>query len=268
MTDIWSLVIFTVMAQCAVGLSLFIALDGDGRHSAVRQTWVCIGILMVGTLISLTHLSQPFISFYSITGAASSWLSREILFAGLFGAAMLAGMLFRLPVLRWLASAVGLVFVFMMGNVYRIPNQPQWNSWLLPVGFFATSILLGGVAKLLLDMIEDRHDAQAQRRGILSWLPPVIALAVIARLLVLLLRFSQPGHAFTREGSAHAVLLMAGALGLMCLYRVAARFTDGREANRPPVSFLGGAALLFALIAVAEICGRVALYRSYVFFGM
>lgn len=268
MTNIWSLIFFTVMTQCAVGLSLFIALDRGERHSAACQTWVAIAILVAGTLISLTHLSQPLVSFYSVTGMAGSWLSREILFAGIFGATMLAGALFRLPVLRWLAPAAGLAFVFMMSNVYMISNQPQWNSWLTPAAFFTTSVLLGGTAKLLLNIIEARRNPESQRLDILGCLPPVIALAAGIRILVLLLQISHPEHVFTGETIAHAALLMAGAgPGLLCLSRAAARSGGGQE---PGLSgrYLGGAALVFVLVAAAEICGRLVFYRSITLFGM
>lgn len=268
MTGIWSLVFFTLLAQCAVGLSLFIALDHGDRRSATCRTWVAITVLVVGTLISLTHLSQPFISFYSITGVAHSWLSREILFAGLFGATMVAGALFKLPVLRWLAPVVGLAFIFVMSNVYMIANQPQWNSWLTLAAYFTSCVLLGGTAMLLLDMIEGRHDPEAQRLDILGCLPLIIALAAGVRIVVMLAQVSHPEHAFMGETIAHAALLLAGAgPGLLCLCRAAARSGRGQEPAHSGCC-LAGTAVIFVLIASAEVCGRLVFYRSFALFGM
>lgn len=268
MTGIWSLVFFTLLAQCAVGLSLFIALDHGDRHSATCRTWVAIAVLVAGTLISLTHLSQPFISFYSITGVAHSWLSREILFAGLFGATLVAGALFRLPVLRWLAPVAGLAFVFVMSNVYMIASQPQWNSWLTLAAFFTSCVLLGGTATLLLDMIEGRHAPESQRMDILGCLPPIIALAAGVRIVVLLLQVSHPEHVFSGMSIAHAALLLAGTGPcLLCLFRAAARSGGGQKSGHSGCC-LAGAALVFVLVAAAEFCGRLVFYRSVAFFGM
>lgn len=270
MTDIWSLVIFTLMAQCAVGLALFIALDRSGRHSATGQTWVAIVILSVGTLISLTHLSQPLVSFYTISEVANSWLSREILFAGLFGATMLAGALFKINALRWLAPAVGLAFIFVMSSVYLIPNQPQWNTWLTPATFFTTSLLLGSAAKLLLDVFEDRGNPESQRLDILGCLPLILSLTAGLRILLFILQISHTQHVHTGEEIAHAALLMTGAgVGLLCLTRVAAgSVADVLRSRSGTACFLGGAALIFLLVAAAEVCGRAVFYKSYTFFGM
>lgn len=84
----WSLVIFTLLGQAAAGmliLSFFSrtadtsAGQGVGRLHPARRGRAGF----TGTSF------RPTVSFYTITNVGTSWLSREILFVGLFGAGLL-----------------------------------------------------------------------------------------------------------------------------------------------------------------------------------
>jgi DMSO reductase anchor subunit len=70
-----------------------------------------------------------------------SWLSREILFVGLFGAGWLAG--FILPETKWVTSLLGMGLIYSMAQVYRLRPMPAWDTWRTTAGFFITSTLLG-----------------------------------------------------------------------------------------------------------------------------
>jgi DMSO reductase anchor subunit len=70
-----------------------------------------------------------------------SWLSREILFVGLFGVGWLAG--FVLPETRWVTSLLGIGLIYSMAKVYQLRPMPAWNTWRTMAGFFIASILLG-----------------------------------------------------------------------------------------------------------------------------
>jgi len=77
-----------------------------------------------------------------------SWLSREILFVGLFGAGWLAG--FVLPEMKWVTSLIGAGLIYSMAKVYQLRPMPAWNTWRTMAGFFITAALLGHVAMLVL----------------------------------------------------------------------------------------------------------------------
>ena len=143
MVDYWSLVIFTILGQSAAGIMMLLALSRRATRSAVRRTWVAVIILIAAAVASLGHLADPTISYFAVTNVFSSWLSREILFAGLFGAAMLLWIIFRRCRLLRLAALVGLTFVYVMSRVYIIPTEPFWNSLLTFWSFLSTAFLLG-----------------------------------------------------------------------------------------------------------------------------
>lgn len=84
----WSLVIFTLFGQAAAGVLTppFFSRTADTSRA---KAWVACILLGVGASASLEHLSDPTVSFYMITNVGTSWLSREILFVGLFGTGLL-----------------------------------------------------------------------------------------------------------------------------------------------------------------------------------
>ena len=51
-----------------------------------------------------------------------SWLSREILFVGLFGAGWLTG--FVLPEMKWITSLLGMGLIYSMAKVYQLRPIP------------------------------------------------------------------------------------------------------------------------------------------------
>lgn len=83
----WSLVIFTLLGQAAAGM-LILSFFSRTADTSRAKAWAACILLGVGALASLEHLSDPTVSFYTITNVETSWLSREILFVGLFGAGL------------------------------------------------------------------------------------------------------------------------------------------------------------------------------------
>lgn len=226
MVDYWSLVIFTLLGQSAAGIMMLLALSRRGTRPAVRRTWVAVVILIAAAVASLGHLADPFISYFTITNVFTSWLSREILFAGLFGAAMLLWIIFRRCWLRWLAALVGLAFVYVMSRVYIIPTEPFWNSLLTFWSFLSTAFLLGASLLLLLDELGARCRAGGVRQALLGWLPAVVAIAMGFRLVFLLLQLARPRpvsqETFWLEIAQIALLVAGGGLGMLLLARRAA----------------------------------------------
>ena len=83
----WSLVVFTVLTQAAVGV--FVTLQvlqyppNPGRRAPVPLL-VVLAVLSVGLFAALFHLSTPLQAARAVVNFSSSWLSREIVFGSLF----------------------------------------------------------------------------------------------------------------------------------------------------------------------------------------
>ena len=78
------LVAFTLLMQTAVGLTVC----SLAFASVPTLVWLAVGILWgVGGLISFLHLGRKRNAWRAVIHLKKSWLSREILLAGLFGAA-------------------------------------------------------------------------------------------------------------------------------------------------------------------------------------
>ena len=280
MLEYWSLVVFTILGQSAAGLMLLIALSRRETTSAVRITRIAAIILIAAALASLAHLSDPLVSYYTITNAGTSWLSREILFCGLFGASMLLWIFVRRRPLLWLSGALGVAFVYVMSRVYTIPTEPAWNSPFTFWNFLSTSVLLGGSLLLVLDELAAGCRAGAARRVLLGQGPLAVILAMGFRLVFLLLERTYPEHGDLMPQALSLVLLVAGAgLGMPVLARRAARQAVSRHAaanaensaaynGKSACCLCAGTIVATLLIWTAEICGRVLFYLSYTWFGM
>ncbi|EGB16304.1 hypothetical protein DND132_3101 [Pseudodesulfovibrio mercurii] len=147
------LVLFTVFSQAAIGLTLMRVVrttaDGDGAESGdARSEWRLIaGLMILGMFGSLFHLGHPLSAPTALKHLGTAWLSREVLFAGLFTgvtvlAVLLAGKAGR-PVLAWLGTLLGLGVIVSAGMTYAPPALPALNN-ALPFSFFLTSAVILG----------------------------------------------------------------------------------------------------------------------------
>ena len=91
----WSLVVFTVLTQAAVGA--FLVLQVLEHLAARRATFagtrglpVVLAVLSAGLFAALFHLSDPLQAVRAVVNFSSSWLSREIVFGSLFAALLSA----------------------------------------------------------------------------------------------------------------------------------------------------------------------------------
>ena len=82
----WALVIFTLCISAAAGACIFYGLERQktADHKLERGFLYLLIMVVIGLLGSLLHLGRPWAAPYSILNIGSSWLSREILFAGSF----------------------------------------------------------------------------------------------------------------------------------------------------------------------------------------
>ena len=157
------LILFTLLSQLAVGMFVLLGVaygllarqvtsaDQVARLALLPVTPLAI----VGMLASFLHLGTPRNAWRALANIRSSWLSREILFAGLFSG--LSGLYSLLQWFGWgsvalrdglalLTSLSGLALVYSMARVYMLRSVLIWQSWLTAASFFATTFLLGWLA--------------------------------------------------------------------------------------------------------------------------
>jgi len=153
-SSIWEevpLMLFTLLGQLAVGgfwVMSWMFERGMASLSLVPQ--LIIGAALgAGMLSSFAHLGTKKNAWRVLNHLSRSWLSRELLFAGLFGLGWLGTILesatrnqvtFEAAVFT---SILGIGLVYSMGQVYRLPAAPGWNTWRTNVGFMVSTLLLG-----------------------------------------------------------------------------------------------------------------------------
>lgn len=266
-----SLVIFTLLGQASAGMVLLLPFFADPETGRGRIAGgVALALLCAGALFSLGHLSDPWVSFYTITNAGTSWLSREIWFVGLLGAATLAWLVTRRAWIRWLAALVGLGLVYVMSRVYTLPTVPFWNSAATFWTFLASGLLTGAATLLFLNGLAARRDPEAARRLATGWQPVILVLTFGLRVLVLPLQWMaspMPDHVVLQCWTL-AFLLAGAALGPLLLVRNGCRAALSGESRICPCPLAVRAGILCGLTWAGEICGRMLFYSGYTWFGM
>ncbi len=144
------LVVFTVLSQAAIGLTMMrvVRTSSGGTATDTRKEWMMIaGLMMVALLGSLFHLGHPLGAPTAINHLDKAWLSREVLFAGLFmGVAAIAVLVSGMgskALLAWLGSILGLGLIASAGMTYAPAALPALNN-ALPTAFFLTSAVILG----------------------------------------------------------------------------------------------------------------------------
>ena len=167
----WSLVIFTIFVQMAVGSFLILGIgynffflkneNGITHQLTSKILFSISSIIIISLFISFMHLGNPKNAIYALRNISSSWLSREILFVGLF-AGLVSFFAFCHDkeiftsqvrnVLALIALSAGLVSIFTMSKIYMIPTVPAWNNSPTPIQFYLTAFILG-IATFLAGLI-------------------------------------------------------------------------------------------------------------------
>jgi anaerobic dimethyl sulfoxide reductase subunit B (iron-sulfur subunit) len=140
-----SLVAFTLLSQLAVGAFWMLSLL-NGLTAVVLA--VLALIMLAALTASFFHLGAPHRAWRAVNGWRTSWLSREIACAALFevlliGSTIAAAWHSLAEAGVWMAGAIGLALLICMGQTYRLRTIPRWRSWLTPVSFFLTALILG-----------------------------------------------------------------------------------------------------------------------------
>ena len=301
----WSLVVFTLLSQAAVGAFLTLQVlrrlaarrgaatsGGPGDGALFVPLLAVLIVLSAGLFAALFHLSTPLQAARAVVNFSSSWLSREIVFGSLFAA--LLGALTALELRaagspragRWLArlaALAGLAFLYCQTAIYLLPAQPAWNSFATPAAFGGTALRLGilGVAAALAAGSLPPAADPAPGRGGGSWTTlrglALAGLVVLAAELVAL-----PLHlaALAADGSAAAAASarrLTGDYGGILLLRlallgVAAAALAGVAGRRAPSTRRPLTAPLtyvsFAAVLLSELCGRFLFYAMQVRVGI
>lgn len=266
----WALVAFTLLMQASVGVLLIVS----ASHAFVSRgpvqpparafelpLLVATGAGVLALLASLAHLGQPLQAWLAVGNLRTSWLSREIMLALLFTADVaVVAALFRLgmasPAVRYTACAVavalGVAAVYAMSRLYMLPAQPAWDRITTPVGFFATTLLLGALVVIVTRQTSVR---------------PIVLLAVALAVVQVLLVPAQVGalaHEPAAAISAASVGSLAtwlavarAALALAAAVLLASMLRAVPAAPLTPVTAL-------VLVFLSEILGRVFFYASRV----
>jgi anaerobic dimethyl sulfoxide reductase subunit C (anchor subunit) len=144
----------------AVGATWWASAMGAFTRSTIA---VIAALTLAGLLASLLHLGTPSKAWRALSNVRTSWLSREVLCASLFVAALMVVLVTGRAL--WLAQATGAALVVSMVQVYRLRTVAAWNSVRTTVSFVGTTLLLG----LLLS-------GALTRGGVAWWLTLVVAL--------------------------------------------------------------------------------------------
>jgi anaerobic dimethyl sulfoxide reductase subunit C (anchor subunit) len=291
-THDWSLVIFTILMQTAVGmlvvseLARFAAGDATGRQLSWQAPVAC-ALSAIGLLVSMSHLGTPAHSVFTIFNAGDSWLSREILAVGGFFAATLLLVLLRrknptgsAALVSGVAMIIGLAAVFVMSKVYMLETIPVWNTGGTALGFYGTMLLAGAVAGGLLFNIQSGSVA----KGPAATAAHGKMLAVFLGAAVLGLAFKFVGipldmaalSAADNHGVSGLGLLNSGGMGLL-VFRLVLVFAGAALygwgafkalRSNEAGSFVAIGAFALAMVLAGEILGRLMFYGTYLRLGL
>jgi anaerobic dimethyl sulfoxide reductase subunit C len=275
----WPLVAFTIAAQLAVGLFLFMVapvpwlLPTRGEvPPSLPALLVILALLTAAGLVSFFHLHHLLRAGHVLRNLKSSWLSREILAELGFGAlvVLLAVAAALHPatsaherVLAGLAALAGLALVLCMARLYMLPAVAAWRSATTPLAFLLTTLTLGALGAA----------AATGRPGspppaALLVLPLALQVATLLAAIVL-----APGNGFLGAGPApslkrppggnlalHLTRLALLSLGSAALISVVVSGDGGRVLGGGASAALS-AALLLTL--AGEVLGRFQFYSQH-----
>lgn len=276
-----SLVAFTLLAQAAVGACwtlLALRLSGRWNGAASGGRAVLVGALLAavaGLAASFLHLGRPSNAWRALGNLRSSWLSREILFASAFTAALAASAAFsfragppgfREGFAEGLAATLGLALLWSMTMAYRLRTVPAWNVGTTNAAFFASALGLGSLSALAILAFTGAPPAPGEvspARLVIAAL--LFHLVGVAATVVWLRRLSLGGRAerdaFRRVVDGRRRLLV----GRFALSALALAAGLSALAGALPAWLLGAAVVL---AFGAEAAGRSVFYEARVRAGL
>ena len=139
-----SLVFFTLLSQTAAGVAIASAFTSA---AVARLAMPLVVALMIGALtVSFAHLGRRGRAPRAVSNLRASWLSREIVLAGLLtGSAVVATVV---PGTGASVATAGIAVLYLAGmiRVYAARTVPPWNVRRTSVDFVANAFVLGASA--------------------------------------------------------------------------------------------------------------------------
>lgn len=302
----WALIVFTIVMQMAVGS--FVILGGvhyfAQRKSGIEEAdklsdraLLAIGpVVVLGLIVTLFHLGNPLNAPRAISNLGTSWLSREIALALLFviGGAVFAFMQWRkiaTPVLRnvlaLVVAAVGLVLVYAMASIYRLPTIPAWDNIATPLTFYITTFLLGSLAMgaafvtnfwyLRRKNMDEKNTQYVMLATTLRWIA-LLSIALLGLQFIVIPLYIGWLATHTSTAAAESASIILDENGLVLALRLILVFVGAgifsvfvyqNTSSESKVRVMGNLAFAaFGLVLVAEILGRYLFYASMVRIGI
>ncbi|WP_280770649.1 dimethyl sulfoxide reductase anchor subunit family protein [Salipaludibacillus daqingensis] len=178
----WQLLLFTLMMQAAVGTFMFVVivrsqskLEINLREKITRTGLIFTGpLVVIGILLSAFHLGDPFGAYRSIMNVSTSWLSREILFTGLFFVMWAVAFILDRKgkwntLYGWVTVMVGAAAIVSMASIYATSIIPAWSNFNTYLTFFGTAVFFGASIMILIIMrvsIEKTEQVQTILRSL------------------------------------------------------------------------------------------------------
>jgi len=291
-TNDLSLVLFTILMQTAVGMlvvseiSRLYAGDGAGRQLSWQAPVACV-LAAFGLVASMAHLGTPTHSVFTIFNLGSSWLSREILFVGLFFAATLLLVIVRrknpsadASLVSGAAMVLGVALVFVMSKVYMLETIPVWNTGGTALSFYGTTLLAGAVAGGLLFSVQSGAVAKSPAAGAAQgrMLGVFLGAAVLGLGLKFLSIPMDMAALSATGGQGVSGLGMMAESGMSfvlvrfaLIFAGAAAFAFGAFkvlSSRQAGALVGFGVLALAMVMAGEILGRMMFYGTYMRLGL
>jgi DMSO reductase anchor subunit len=165
----YPLIVFMLFSRLSFGLGIVTGvlqsfLD-QFRQLLIANAVVSLAALLIAIAASFIHLESP-ARFVNMIRNSRSKLTWEITLSGLFFIIQAGNILILLLNLtaQWITHAMGCIIsilasaaVISTGMVFKFPTHPVWNSKLLPLVYFVSSLIMGASTMLTLtNLFENR----------------------------------------------------------------------------------------------------------------
>jgi anaerobic dimethyl sulfoxide reductase subunit C (anchor subunit) len=283
----WTLVFFTTLSQASVGIILCFTLlnyAGEDAGMLIQQgagiknpVFIALALVGFATIISFLHLGNPSNAPNALNNLSGSWISREILALAIYSLSLLCTFVAGwvgwnqqfLGFLLVLNTLSGLALLWMMIRIYVMPTIPAWNSWYTHASFVATAASLGLLTILLL--LQAEFVALADRVGRL--LMAVLMAVLVLELLSALFHQRYLNKVDTGfdgpildQGAFYRLFLVR--MSMLAVAVLTTVFLLLMPGSLPVSGQLVGVLLLFILVLVQELAGRLLFYSSYFRIGV
>ncbi|EHQ91498.1 dimethyl sulfoxide reductase anchor subunit family protein [Desulfosporosinus youngiae] len=273
-----ALLIFSFCMEAAIGIMLFTTLgkllykDKQFRIAALTAAILSV----IGVSASLAHLGRPLAALNSLSNFGSSWLSREVLFAGVFmGITVLHALALyfkqdnqSLPnILRWTGSVVGLITIFSMAKLYSTASVPVWHGINTFVDLYATTIAVGA----LIFLVSSLKELQDSNKKIFGFI--ILAAVIFQAAVAVPYAVGLGSNGMAAQASAEILSEMSVAIGLKWLlilggagfliWPVTQKISAKEAKPATNMIYAAGAALI-----LGEIIGRYVFYAAMVSTGV